>query len=46
MTTTYEFEIRIKGSLADHWAARFSGATFHPMENGDTILEGRAACVP
>ena len=46
MTTTYEFEIRIKGSLADHWAARFSGATFRPMENGDTILEGRATDQP
>ena len=44
--TAYQFEIRVKGSLADHWAARFDGATFRSMENGDTILEGRAADQP
>lgn len=44
--TAYQFEIRVKGPLADQWAARFDGATFRPVENGDTILEGRAADQP
>lgn len=44
--TAYHFEIRIKGTLADHWATRFDGATFRPTENGDTIVEGRAADQP
>jgi len=42
----YQYEIRVKGSLADHWEARFDGATFRRMENGDTVLEGRAADQP
>ena len=44
--TAYQFEIRLKGTLADHWAARFGGATFRATEDGDTILEGRAADQP
>jgi len=42
----YQFEIRVKGSLADHWAAWFDGTTFRRMENGDTVLEGRAPDQP
>ena len=45
-STAYQFEIRVKGSLANHWAARFDGATLRPMENGDTVLEGRATDQP
>lgn len=45
-STAYTYAIRVKGSLADHWAARFDGATFRGMENGDTVLEGRAADQP
>lgn len=41
--TAYQFEIRLKGTLADHWAARFDGATSRATEDGDTVLEGRAA---
>ncbi|HEX2832664.1 MAG TPA: hypothetical protein VHW00_06595 [Thermoanaerobaculia bacterium] len=46
MPAAYEFQIRVKGSLADHWAERFDGATLRPAENGDTNLEGRAVDQP
>lgn len=45
-SNAYTYVIHVKGSLADHWAARFDGATFRRMENGDTVLEGRAADQP
>jgi hypothetical protein len=34
------YEIRVKGLLADRWAARFEGMTLTREENGDTLLTG------
>ena len=34
------YEIRIKGHLADRWAAWFEGLTITLEENGDTLLTG------
>ena len=37
------YEIRIKGLLADRWAARFEGMTLTREANGDTLLAGSVA---
>ena len=34
------YEIRLKGHLADRWAAWFGGLTITLEENGDTLLTG------
>ncbi len=34
------YEIRIKGHLADRWAAQFNGLTLTREVNGDTLLAG------
>lgn len=34
------YEIRIKGLLADRWAARFEGMSLTREENGYTLLTG------
>ena len=34
------YEIRIKGHLADRWAAWFEGLTITLEEDGDTLLTG------
>jgi hypothetical protein len=36
------YEIRIKGHLADRWAAWFDGLTITREVNGDTLLTGPA----
>jgi hypothetical protein len=46
MPAAYEFRIRVKGSLAEHWSEQFDGATLRPAENGDTNFEGYAVDQP
>ncbi|MGO4596289.1 hypothetical protein [Terrabacter sp. 2RAF25] len=37
------YEIRVRGQLATHWAARFDGLTLTPLEDGTTVLRGPVA---
>lgn len=37
------YEIRVRGLLADRWAARFEGMTLTREEGGDTLLTGLVA---
>jgi hypothetical protein len=37
------YEIRIRGHLADGWAAWFGGLTLARQDNGDTLLTGPVA---
>jgi hypothetical protein len=37
------FEIRVKGHLADRWAAWFDGMTLTRQPDGTTILDGPVA---
>jgi hypothetical protein len=37
------YEIRVKGHLADHWAAWFDGMTLTRQADGTTVLRGPVA---
>ena len=34
------YEIRLRGHLGSHWAARFDGMTLTPLADGTTLLRG------
>jgi hypothetical protein len=37
------YELRVKGQLADRWAAWFDGMTLTPQADGTTVLHGMVA---
>jgi hypothetical protein len=37
------YQIRVKGHLGDHWAARFEGLTISQERDGSTLLTGPMA---
>ena len=37
------YEIRLRGRLAGHWAARFDGLTLTTLDDGTTVLRGPVA---
>jgi hypothetical protein len=43
MSDPQDYRIRVKGHLADRWAAWFDGVTVTRQADGTTVLEGRVA---
>lgn len=41
MDTTFIYQIRLQGHLAEQWSDWFSGMTIHNEPNGEATLTGR-----
>jgi hypothetical protein len=43
MSNSHQFEVRVSGWLADHWAGHFDGLDFQKTADGHTSIRGEVA---